>query len=74
LFREGDLLQLRVNPTCVAVLHATKVKSGGDEQLWITAMPLTSGPWQDLGEREPIPLEVPPKLRPRAGLPVIRNP
>jgi hypothetical protein len=74
LFREGDLLQLRVNPTCVAVLHATKVKSGGDEHLWITAMPLTSGPWQDLGEREPLLLEVPPKLRPRAGLPVIRNP
>lgn len=72
--REGDLLRLRRNPTCVAVLHACKVKSGGDELLWITVMPLTDGPWQDLGDRQPIPIEVPAKLRPRAGLPIMKNP
>ena len=73
LFGEGELVQLRRNPTCVVVLHASKIKSGGEERLWITALPLTSGPWQDLGEREPVPIEVPPKLLPRAGLPILGN-
>ncbi len=70
---KGGLLQLRRSPSCVVVLNAAKMKSGGEERLLITAIPTSEGEWKDTGDRGLIPIQVPETIDPRAGLPVSKN-
>jgi hypothetical protein len=71
-FRQGEMINIRKSPNCAAVLHVSKTVSEEEAALFLTVVPIASGPYQN-GDSGLIRIEPPAKLRPAAGLPVFKD-
>lgn len=72
-FRPGDILTVRKNPNCAAVVHVAKVTHDEEPALLLTVIPIAYGPYQ-IGDGQSFGIEPPAELRPGAGFPVFKNP
>lgn len=71
-FKAGDVLSVRKNPNCAAVVHVDSVINEDVPALMLTVIPIAYGPYQ-IGATESFVIEPPADLRPGAGFPVIKN-
>jgi hypothetical protein len=72
LFQEGDILSVRKNPNCAAVVHIDNILEEDEPALLLTVIPIAYGPYQ-VGDAEPFLIEPPEFLRPAAGFPVFKE-
>jgi hypothetical protein len=72
-FKRGDILEVRKSPGCAAVVGFSKIVAEGDPALLLTVIPIAYGPYQN-GDVRLFEITPPPRLRPRAGLPVFKAP
>lgn len=72
LFKQGDVLVVDKSPNCASVVHVGKMPVDGEETLWLTVIPVISGPYEVGGGRT-FEIGLPETLRPRAGFPVMKS-
>jgi hypothetical protein len=70
-FKVGDLLNIKKNPNCAAVVHVDKVINNDEPALLLTVIPIAYGPYQ-VGENTSFVIEPPTSLRPAASFPVLK--
>lgn len=68
-FSTGDVLEVRKNPNCAAVIHVSKITVDDELALQLTVAPIAYGRYR-VGKSESFAIEPPSELRPEAGLPV----
>ena len=71
LFRKGDIVSVRKTPNCAIVLHADKIKSGDEQKLCLTVVPIAYGDYQ-AGDTS-FGIDPPAPLNPAAQFPVFPN-
>ncbi|MCF7674086.1 MAG: hypothetical protein K9N23_03235 [Akkermansiaceae bacterium] len=72
LFKRGDVLVVDKSPNCASVVHVGKMPVDGEETLWLTVIPVVSGPYEVGGGRT-FEIGLPETLRPRTGFPVMES-
>ncbi len=70
-FKAGDILTVKKNPNCAAVVHVAKVIRQDEPALLLTVIPIAYGPYQ-IGPGSTFTIEPPAKLRPAAGFPFFK--
>jgi len=71
-FKTGDVLTLKKNPNCGAVVHISKIIHDDDPGLLLTVVPIAYGAHKS-GESKLFQIEPPARLRPAAGFPVFKD-
>ncbi len=71
-FSAGDILSVRKNPNCAAVIHVSKIANGDEPTLLLTVVPIAYGPYQ-VGNLGSFQIEPPVKVRPGCRFPLIRD-
>lgn len=71
-FKPGDILTVRKNPNCAAVVHIAVIVRDDEPALLLTVIPIAYGSYQ-IGLNHTFAIEPPIKLRPRAGFPVMKK-
>lgn len=72
LLKAGDILTVKKNPNCAAVVHIDRITNDDEPALLLTVIPIAYGPYQ-VGEESLFQIEPPKLLRPAAGFPVFKN-
>ena len=70
-FEPGNILSVKKNPNCAAVVHAARVVEAGEQMVCLTVIPIVGGPYS-LGDTTAFTLEPPVEVRPVAGFPVFK--
>lgn len=68
-FSIGDVLEVRKNPNCAAVIHVSKVTVDDEPALQLTVVPIAYGSYR-VGKGKSFAIEPPGELHPEAGLPI----
>ena len=68
-FSVGDILEVRKNPNCAAVIHVSKAIVQDEPALQLTVAPIAYGSYR-VGEGASFTIEPPEELHPEAGLPI----
>lgn len=71
-FKAGDILTVKKNPNCAAVVHVSKLIHEDEPTLLLTVIPIAYGSYQ-IGDSKSFQIEPPDKLRPAAGFPVFKD-
>lgn len=71
-FKIGDILNVRKNPNCAAVVHVAAIVRDDEPALLLTVIPIAYGSYQ-IGSNHTFAIEPPAKLRPSAGFPVMKK-
>lgn len=69
-FKEGDILSVRKNPNCAAVVHIATILRDDEPALLLTVIPIAYGPYQ-IGAHQTFAIEPPEFVKPGAGFPVM---
>lgn len=71
-FKPGEVVEVQKTPHCASVVHVDRKVVDGQEALWLTVIPVVSGPYS-VGKRT-FDIGLPARVRPQAGLPVMKSP
>jgi len=71
LFVQGEAVEVQKSPHCASVVHVDKAVVDGEEVLWLTVIPVVSGPYT-VGKRT-LEIGLPTRVRPKAGLPLMKS-
>ena len=71
LFVQGEAVEVQKSPHCASVVHVDKAVVDGEETLWLTIIPVVSGPYT-VGKRT-FEIGLPARVRPKAGLPLMKS-
>ena len=71
-FSAGDILSVKKNPNCAAVIHVSKIAHGDESALLLTVIPIAYGPYQ-IGNLGSFEIDPPVKVRPGCRFPILRN-
>ena len=67
----GDILTVKRNPNCAAIVHVAKVTEANEQLVVLTVVPLACGPGR-LTETTLCTIEPPLEIRPAAGFPIFK--
>ena len=70
MFKLGDILSVKKNPNCAAVVHIAKITHDEEPALLLTVIPIAYGPYQ-IDDAAAFQIEPPSLLRPAAAFPVM---